>query len=163
MEFIAYTLLFLGAFAGMEAVAYCTHKYVMHGSLWCLHESHHRKREGVFELNDLFAVFFATPAIVLIWLGTNFSAPLLWVGWGITAYGAAYFIFHDVIVHRRIRTSYRPRSGYMKRIFQAHWIHHSSHEKDGALSFGFLYAPPIALLQARQRQHRAGLHQFRAS
>jgi len=151
LEPILYALLFLGAFSAMEVVAYYAHKHVMHGSLWCLHKSHHRRREGLFELNDLFAVFFAMPAIALIWFGTKGSQPLLWLGLGITAYGAAYFIFHDVIVHRRIRLRYRPRSGYMKRIVQAHWIHHSCQDKNGALSFGFLYAPPVESLRTRRR------------
>ena len=144
--------LMLGAFAFMEGVAAVTHRHVMHGFLWCLHKSHHRPREGIFELNDLFAVFFASPAIVLIYLGTNSdNGWLLWIGIGITLYGAAYFIFHDMIVHRRARFPYKPRSGYMKRIIQAHWIHHAVTEKEGAVSFGFLYSPPIEKVQAELR------------
>lgn len=155
LEITINTTLFLTGLLGMEVVANVTHKYVMHGWLWCLHESHHRRHEGVFELNDLFAVFFATPAILLIWLGVNVSSPFLWLGLGITAYGAAYFIFHDVIVHRRIDTGFRPESGYLRRIVQAHWIHHATREKDGALSFGFLYSPPVERLLAEQHRDRA--------
>lgn len=51
-------MVFLVAFAGMEWVAYSTHRYLMHGPLWFLHRSHHRPREHWFELNDLFGVFF---------------------------------------------------------------------------------------------------------
>ena len=58
MELLLKILIFLAAFAGMEAVAYYTHKYVMHGFLWSLHKSHHSPREGIFELNDLFAFYF---------------------------------------------------------------------------------------------------------
>ena len=47
----------------MEAVAYFSHKYVMHGFGWFLHESHHSPREGFFELNDLYAAIFAIPSI----------------------------------------------------------------------------------------------------
>ena len=56
---------------GMEAVAYLMHRYLMHGPLWFLHESHHRPRRSPLEWNDLFGAFFATPSIVLIYLGTH--------------------------------------------------------------------------------------------
>ncbi len=136
-------LLFFTGLLGMEGVAYVTHKYVMHGFLWNLHEDHHRPRKGVFEKNDLFAVFFSLPSMILIYLGVHIHPPLLWLGIGIAGYGVCYFVFHDVIVHRRIRLPYKPKSGYMKRIVRAHWIHHSTREKDGAISFGFLYSPPL--------------------
>ena len=51
----AKVVIFFAAFAGMEAFAWATHRYVMHGALWCWHRSHHEPRDGVFELNDLFA------------------------------------------------------------------------------------------------------------
>jgi len=144
--------IFLAAFAGMEGVAWFTHKYVMHGFLWSLHQSHHRPREGMFELNDLFAFYFALPSILFIWLGVNFNPPLLYVGLGMTAYGAMYFIFHDGIVHRRMGFRYKAKNAYMKRIIHAHWVHHAWNEKEGAVSFGFLLAQPAKVLQAEQRE-----------
>ena len=48
-------------------------------------------------------MLFAIPSIVLIYLGTHGQPLALAVGVGMTAYGAAYFGFHDVVVHRRIR------------------------------------------------------------
>lgn len=139
-------------FAAMEAVAYLSHKYVMHGFLWCWHESHHVPRTGIFEKNDLFAAIFAVPAIICIYLGTSTPGQplLLWVGLGITLYGAVYFVFHDVIVHRRVRTGYVPKTAYMRRIVEAHWIHHSTQGKEGAVSFGFIYSPPVAELLAER-------------
>ena len=133
--------LFLVAFAGMEGLAWLMHRYLMHGPLWILHASHHRPRTGRFEANDLFGVFFAVPSIILIYYGTHGSPPLLAVGLGMTAYGAAYFGFHDVVVHRRVSHRYRPKSPYMQRIIRAHLIHHKTTTKQGAVSFGFLYAP----------------------
>ena len=48
---------------------------------------------------------------------TPVSPPLLLpVGVGMTAYGAAYFGFHDVVVHRRLSHRYRPASRYMQRL-----------------------------------------------
>ena len=136
------TALLLATFAGMEAAAYLMHRYLMHGPLWFLHESHHRPRQSAwFERNDLFGIFFAIPSILLIYAGTHGHPLALAVGLGMTAYGFAYFAFHDVIVHRRIRHSWAPRGAYLRRLVRAHLIHHRTLTKEGAVSFGFLYAP----------------------
>jgi beta-carotene 3-hydroxylase len=132
--------LFVGTFVAMEGVAFLMHRHLMHGPLWILHESHHRPRAGRFEANDLFGVFFAIPSIVLIYLGTHGHPLALPLGVGMTAYGAAYFGFHDVVVHRRVRHSYVPRSVYLRRIVKAHLVHHKTLTREGAVSFGFLYA-----------------------
>jgi beta-carotene 3-hydroxylase len=153
------TLLFLVALAGMEAVAYSTHKYIMHGFLWSLHESHHVAKHDRFEKNDLFAVFFAAPSILLIYLGVNVYDPLLWVGLGMTAYGAVYFAFHDVLVHRRLPHRYTPQGGYLRRVVQAHQMHHATKGKEGAVSFGFVYAPPIEKLKQKRERVRAAAGQ----
>ena len=71
----------------------------------------------------------------------------IWVGAGIAAYGAIYFGFHDVIVHQRIGHRYVARSTYMKRIIQAHRLHHATSGKCGSVSFGFLWAPPADVLK----------------
>lgn len=150
--------LFLGALAFMEGFAWFTHRYVMHGFMWVWHKSHHEPRLGNFELNDLFAVVFAAPAIVAIWLGVN--TPLTWmlpVGLGITAYGAIYFLFHDGLVHKRFPMP-RPRSEYWKRLIQAHRFHHAVHAKDGCVSFGFLMAPPVRKLKAQLEARHIDLH-----
>ena len=46
----------------MEFVAWFAHKYVMHGTLWILHEDHHvppkHKSNSFFEKNDWFFVIF---------------------------------------------------------------------------------------------------------
>jgi beta-carotene 3-hydroxylase len=143
MSWLTHTAIFLGLLAGMEVVAHLMHKHLMHGPLWFLHESHHRPRQGWFELNDLFGIFFAITSMILIYFGVRGHPGLLWAGLDMTAYGAFYFGFHDVLVHRRIRHRVAPRRGYLRRLVQAHLIHHKTLERDGAVSFGFLYAPPI--------------------
>ena len=65
----------------------------------------------------------------------------MYVGFGITAYGIFYVLFHDILVHRRIKFKYKPRSKYLKRLVHAHYIHHQKHTKEGCEAFGFLYAP----------------------
>jgi beta-carotene 3-hydroxylase len=139
--------LFVGTVAAMEGVAWLTHRYVMHGPLWLLHESHHVPHKNRFEKNDLFGVFFSLPSIALIYAGTHGTPWALWVGLGMAAYGVIYFLFHDVVVHRRLRWPIRPSSPYMRRIIQAHLIHHKTLTKSGAVSFGFLYAPPLSKLK----------------
>jgi beta-carotene 3-hydroxylase len=143
--------LFLLTIAAMEGVAYAAHRWVMHGRLgWWLHESHHRARTGTFERNDFYAVIFAIPSIALIYAGVqgDWGANATWIGAGIAAYGAIYFGFHDVIVHRRIAHRIVPRSDYFKRIVQAHRIHHAVETREGTVSFGFIYAPPVERLKA---------------
>jgi beta-carotene 3-hydroxylase len=140
----------------MEGVAILSHKYVMHGFLWSLHESHHRPRAGRFEKNDWFGVMGAVPSIALIFAGSllGWGDIFTWIGIGIAGYGAIYFGFHDVIVHRRIETGYVPRSAYMKRIVQAHRLHHVVESKEGTVSFGFLWAPPIDELRRQIEENR---------
>jgi beta-carotene 3-hydroxylase len=147
----------------MEGFAYVMHRWVMHGPGWFLHESHHRARTGRFELNDLYGVVFAIPSIALIYGGVQ-SDWGIWatsVGVGIAGYGAIYFGFHDIIVHHRTSLRFVPKGRYMKRIVQAHRLHHVVESKHGTVSFGFIWAPrPDALKAALRRSDNA---QLRAS
>ncbi len=143
-------LLFVATIAAMEGVAYVTHRWVMHGPGWFLHASHHRVRSGAFEANDWYAVIFATPSILLLLAGVRlgWGAGYAWVGAGIAGYGAIYFGFHDVVVHQRLPHRYVPRWGYMKRIVQAHRLHHAVATKHGTVSYGFIWAPKPKALKA---------------
>ncbi|RZS19900.1 hypothetical protein BHM03_00052340 [Ensete ventricosum] len=53
----------------MEFWARWAHRALWHASLWNMHESHHRPRDGPFELNDVFAIINAVPAISLMAYG----------------------------------------------------------------------------------------------
>ena len=149
MSILLGIFLFLGTIAAMEAVAYTAHRWIMHGPGWFLHASHHRPRHGLFELNDLYAFIFAIPSVALLLGGVQlgWGSWAVWIGAGIAAYGAIYFGFHDVIVHQRIGHRYVARSTYMKRIIQAHRLHHATAGKRGSVSFGFLWAPPADMLK----------------
>jgi len=152
MSLLAGLVLFLGTIAFMEVFAYVMHRWVMHGRLgWTLHASHHRARARMFEWNDLYGVIFALPSIALLYGGVqgDWGAWAAWVGAGIAGYGAIYFGFHDVIVHRRLAHRVVPRSAYFRRIVQAHRIHHAVESREGAVSFGFIYAPPVEVLKQR--------------
>lgn len=143
MSFLINSLIVLGTFAFMEGVAWFAHKYIMHGFGWGWHEDHHNHHQGFFERNDYYAVVFSFLASGSIIYGNTHPefGFLTYIGIGITFYGVAYFVFHDLIVHRRIKFKYKPRTKYMKRIMNAHYIHHKVHTKEGAEAFGFLYAP----------------------
>lgn len=158
MNRLQLVLIFFATVAAMELFAYVMHRWVMHGPGWFLHKSHHRARTGRFELNDLYGVIFALPSITLIWLGVQEGWGASWtaVGAGIAGYGAIYFGFHDWIVHQRLPHRIVPRSEYFKRIVQAHRLHHVVESKHGAVSFGFLWAPPVEELKAQLRASGEG-------
>lgn len=136
-------LIIIGVFFGMEAVAWATHKYIMHGFLWTWHKSHHHPYDGVLEKNDLFGIVFSVPAIICCVVGASYEQVnfLLYVGIGITCYGIFYVLFHDILVHRRMKHDMRPQHPYLRRMIRAHKIHHKVSTKEGAEAFGFLYAP----------------------
>ncbi len=140
---IFYAFLIAGTFLLMEAVAWFTHKYIMHGFLWSWHKSHHKVHNHTLERNDLFAVVFSVPSAVLIMAGIEFSEVrwLLFVGIGVACYGLFYVLFHDVLVHRRLKIKFKAKHPYLKRMMKAHYVHHEVHTKEGAEAFGFLYAP----------------------
>src|SRR5687768_4174608 len=105
---MSWLAIFLATLLAMEAFAYLMHRWVMHGAGWFLHASHHRARHGRFEANDLYAVVFAIPSIVLLYGGVNldWGSWATAVGAGIAGYGLIYFVFHDVIVHKRLAHRY---------------------------------------------------------
>jgi beta-carotene 3-hydroxylase len=149
-EVAFYVLVTLAAFLGMEAFAWATHKYVMHGWGWGWHQSHHEPRTGWFEKNDLYAVVFAVIATGLFWVGAQPGLRWVWfAALGITLYGLAYAFVHDGLVHQRWPFNYMPKNGYALRLVQAHRLHHAVHGRDGAVSFGFLWAPDVRRLRAK--------------
>ena len=151
MSVLSGMLLFFATVAVMEGVAYVAHRCVMHGRLgWWLHERHHRERTCMFELNDFYAVIFAGPSILLLAGGVRWGWGewATWIGAGIASYGAIYFGLYDVIVHRRVAHRIVPWSIYFKRIVQAHRIHHAVETREGTVSFGLIYAPPVEALKA---------------
>ena len=70
MQALLFIIIMLATFFLMEGVTWLTHKYVMHGFLWYLHEDHHKKGPGFFEKNDAFFLIFSIPSILCILFGT---------------------------------------------------------------------------------------------
>ena len=131
------------AFCGMEAVAWLSHKYLMHGLLWNLHRDHHKKEaDGFFEHNDFFFLIFAIPGMAALGFGmhSGYNA-LFWIGIGICLYGLMYFLVHDVFIHQRLKIFRHADFVYLKAIRRAHKMHHKHLGKEDGECFGMLWVP----------------------
>ena len=138
-----FALITLGVFLLMECVIWLTHKFVMHGFGWYLHEDHHQpKYQGVFEKNDIFFIVFAIPSILLFYFGTyTVHTYLFFIGLGILCYGIAYFLVHDVLIHQRFKWFKHTNNRYLKGLRKAHKIHHKHLGKEEGECFGMLLVP----------------------
>ncbi|HLU89265.1 MAG TPA: sterol desaturase family protein [Cyclobacteriaceae bacterium] len=136
-------LITIAAFLAMEGVAWFTHKYIMHGLLWSLHKDHHKKESsGFFERNDFFFMIFAVPGIIALYFGMeNDYNFLFWIGLGITLYGLAYFLVHDVFIHQRFKIFRNSEFTYFKALRRAHKMHHKHLQKEDGECFGMLWVP----------------------
>jgi len=140
MTVLYYILVLLSTFLAMEGITWLTHRFVMHGFLWYLHKDHHQVRPGFFEKNDAFFIIFAIPSIFLIFSGTYQSAWWMQaIGFGIMAYGIAYFLVHDVIIHQRFKWFTRSNNTYVRAIRWAHKMHHKHLDRHDGESFGMLW------------------------
>ncbi len=131
------------SFLAMEGVAWFSHKYLMHGLLWTLHKDHHKKESsGFFEHNDFFFLLFAIPGIIFLYTGMhNGYSYLFWIGLGITLYGLAYFLVHDVFIHQRFKILRKTDNSYFRAIRRAHKMHHKHLDKEDGECFGMLWVP----------------------
>jgi beta-carotene 3-hydroxylase len=128
--------------AATEAIAWAVHRWLMHGIGWIWHRSHHQPDGSRWERNDAYSVL-ATVAVVALFVASGGpSSVAWWVAMGATVYGALYAIVHDGLAHRRWPAGRAPRRGWIARLVHAHRLHHAVRERDGAVSFGFLWAPP---------------------
>lgn len=133
----------VGATVGMEFWARWAHRALWHASLWHMHESHHRPREGPFELNDVFAIINAIPAIALMAYGffnKGFVPGLCFgAGLGITVFGMAYMFVHDGLVHRRFPVGPIADVPYLLKVAAAHQLHHA--DKFNGVPYGLFLGP----------------------
>jgi beta-carotene 3-hydroxylase len=115
-------------FIAMEPVTYATHRWLMHGPGAGLHRSHHVPRPGSrWQANDLFPAAFSLLVMGAMAVGFNVA------GWswlvpltiGVTLYGVAYALVHDVYAHRRAPLLRRRRVS-LDRLATAHALHHRS-------------------------------------
>jgi beta-carotene 3-hydroxylase len=134
MQFIA---LIIAGFAGLEIFSYLVHRWLFHGILWGIHESHHIPRRGALELNDIFSLIFGGSSVLLL----VFAEYPLWesiafpIGLGIAIYGFFYFIAHDLFTHRRF-LPFGSNNKILLTIRAAHQRHHQTAEKPGIEPYG---------------------------
>jgi beta-carotene 3-hydroxylase len=140
MNMILYCLIALACFFLMEGVSWFMHKYVMHGFLWYLHKDHHQSGKKIIEKNDLFFLIFAIPGWLCVMLGwRNETWWVVSVGAGITLYGVAYFVVHEIIIHQRFKLFTKSNTRYIKAMRWAHKMHHRHLNKENGESFGMLF------------------------
>ena len=167
MDWLAPLAIVIAAAAAMEGVAWASHKYVMHGFGWAWHRDHHEPHDDLLEKNDLFALVGAAMSISMFAVGSPMVMstaawwPGTWIGLGILAYGIIYTLIHDGLVHQRY-FRFVPRSGYARRLVQAHRLHHATIGKEGGVSFGFVFVrDPAALKRQLAMQREAGIAELR--
>ena len=118
MNIIFWLITFFVTFFIMEFMAWFTHKYIMHGFLWSVHKDHHHKNhDSWFERNDLFFIFYAVVSMGCFYLwsyeGFWYGLP---IGFGIMAYGASYFIVHDILFIKDLSFSKKQITGMLKEL-----------------------------------------------
>ena len=134
-----FALAFILAFFFMECAAWFTHKFLMHGLFWNLHEDHHQPTGKLFQKNDLFFLVFAIPSWLCIMLGMmNENYFSVGFGSGIALYGLVYFLVHDVLIHRRFKWFDKTENTYFRAIRRAHKVHHKNLYKEDGTCFGML-------------------------
>lgn len=140
--------------AAMEPWARLLHGRVWHRSLWPVHRSHHSRRRGRFEMNDALSAVHAPIAAVLIMLGCNLrgwpAAAAIGTGAGMTVFGLAYVVVHDGFVHGRLRVAFLARFAWLRRVRDAHAVHHAR----GAAPYGFFLGPRELTRAPRARASR---------
>ena len=143
MKIALWFLIFISTFSIMEFMAWFTHKYIMHGFLWSLHKDHHKKdHDSWFERNDAFFIFYAVVSMGFILMANTSD---FWIGYpigfGIMAYGAAYFLVHDIFIHQRFKLFRNANNWYARGVRRAHKIHHKHLGKEKGECFGMLFVP----------------------
>lgn len=116
----------------MEMYSRFAHRFLWHGPLWFLHKSHHTKRCGVFEANDLLgclnALFFVpmTLTLFLTYLHDPCMRHLARFGAcvGADMYGISYILIHDGVNHGRFFVPFLRDLPHVKKMVAAHSVHH---------------------------------------
>lgn len=157
MNYLWNGLIILLAFVGMEGVAWCLHKYVMHGFLWWVHKDHHIPHNKKFERNDFFALVFVFPSWLFMMFGIMAGCDYrLYLGIGITLYGFCYVMIHEGLIHQRIKVLVNSKNVYLRGLRLGHLSHHvhdksKNYRKEDDVCYGMLWVPYRFFKEARMR------------
>ena len=145
----------LATFCIMEFMAWSTHRFVMHGFMWYFHEDHHVPHQKIVERNDVFFLIYAIPSWLCIMLGMmNASLVSVSIGFGILLYGIAYFLVHDVLIHRRFKWFDNTDNWYFRALRKAHKVHHKNQGKEEGQCFGMLWVPLRYFKEAKKAKQQ---------
>ncbi len=131
----------------MDGWAALLHRCVWHRRLWRVHVSHHRRRAGRFEANDVLSASHAPLAFALVILGCVGSpGPArelsFGVGLGMSIFGVAYVLVHDGLAHRRLPVERLLRVPVLGRyLFAVVRAHRRHHRRGGGPPFGLFFGP----------------------
>jgi beta-carotene 3-hydroxylase len=75
------------------------------------------------------------------------------MGFGILAYGIAYFLVHEVFIHQRFKWFRNSDNVYFRAIRRAHKVHHKHMGKEQGECFGMLIVPWKYLKQELKKVH----------
>lgn len=145
------------SFIVMEGVAWSLHKYVMHGFLWSVHKDHHIPHNKKFEKNDLFALVFVIPSWLFMMYGIMGGCDYrLYIGIGVTLYGAAYVLIHEGLIHGRIKVLANASSPFLVGLRNGHLSHHhkdkrADYKKEEDQCYGMLWVPMRFFREARAK------------
>lgn len=139
----------------MDRWAALLHRRMWHGPLWSVHRSHHAPRDGRFERNDALSVLHAPIAVAFILYGCLASPAatregLFGVGIGMTAFGVAYVVVHDGLVHERLPVRFLLRLRYLRAVVAAHRRHHAA--ASAGPPYGLFFGPSELRRAARLRR-----------
>jgi beta-carotene 3-hydroxylase len=96
----------------------------------------------MFLKKRFFFVIFAIPSILLFYFGAIPEINwMFFVGLGILFYGIAYFLVHDVLIHRRFKWFDKTNNWYLRGLRKAHKMHHKHLGKEDGECFGMLFVP----------------------
>lgn len=156
MQIVYFILYILLGFAGMEIISYVVHRYLFHGMFWEIHKTHHEASHSLFELNDLFSLFFAGVSLGFMYIGYTDPVRSLFfaLGTGIAIYGLLYFIIHDLFAHKRF-APFKSDSKIMKLIKRAHQRHHQSADIQGQEPYGLFLFPYDKYPEHERERERA--------
>ncbi len=141
----AWTFVALTAVAAilMEPISAAIHRWFGHGPGWVLHRSHHEDELVGLEANDVIPAVSALLTMVAFWVGVSVpgAAAAVPLALGATIYGLAYFVLHDLYIHRRIPLLPR-RVAWLEPIRLAHLEHHSTGTGNWGILSGVAVARP---------------------
>lgn len=78
------------------------------------------------------------------------SSVSISIGVGIALYGAAYFLVHEVFIHRRLKFWRDTKSVYWLAVRKAHLQHHRHLGREDGECFGMLWVSRRDVLDAQQ-------------